>query len=398
MSAPLDLVAAEVGPPATGPSPGRAEPAASAPSVWSTTAALWRALAVYIASRVVFLAAVGLFEYHHTTAPVSESLSPADGLWYLNVAKNGYPHHLVTNNGSIAQSTLGFFPGYPLLMRWTSDVLPIGLRTAGLVWATASGAAVAVLLWILVRRLAGAETADASVVLLCFFPGSFVFSTVYGEGLLLVCALVCLLALLDRKWLLAGVAAGLAGAIRPNGIVLAACCAWAAFVAVRQRREWRALVAPLLAPAGVIAFFAFLWARAGTPLAYYRTQRHAWGERVDFGVGTWHRLVFVLHHGGRDLNILISTLGLIFLAATAVLLWRWRPPAVITIYAVGIALLAVMSSDVGPRPRFVLTAFPFLVAFARPLRGIWLSLVVGMSAVLLAGMTSVLVLTTKITP
>jgi hypothetical protein len=96
--------------------------------------------------------------------------------------------------------------------------------------------------------------------------------------------------------------------------------------------------------------------------------------------------------------MLISTLGLLFLLGSGYLLWRWRPPAIITIYAVGIAVLAIVSSDVGPRPRFVLTAFPFLVAFARPLKGMWFSLVVAMSAVLLTGMASLLVLTTKITP
>jgi hypothetical protein len=341
---------------------------------------------------------VGLFVYHRDGLADSQSLSPADGLWYLNVAKNGYPHHLVTNGGAVAQSPLGFFPGYPLLMRWTADVMPIGQRAAGVLWASASGLAVALLLWALVRRLLNAATADAAVVILCFFPGSFIFSTVYSEGLMLALALVCLLALLDRRWLLAGVAAGLATAFRPNAIVLAACCAWAALAAVRQRREWRALLAPVLAPAGIAAFFAFLWVRTGTPLAYYRTQRQAWGERIDFGAGTWHRLVFVLQHGGRDLNILISTLGLVFLGAAGFMLWRWRPPAIITIYAVGIALMAVMSSDVGPRPRFVLTAFPFLIAFARPLKGVWLSVAVGMSAILLAGMASVLVLTTRITP
>ena len=399
MSLPIDLVAAEEGLAATAVTALDSDvrpPTIPAPARWWL--ALWRPLAVYLGSRVVFLAAVGLFQYHHDKFAVAHSLSPADGLWYLNVAQHGYPHQLATGNGTIVQSNLGFFPGYPLLMRWTSDVLPIGLRAAGLLWAGLAGAAVAVLLWILVRRLTNAEVADAVVVVMCFFPGSFVFSTVYSEGLMLVCALVCLLALLDRRWLLAGVSAGLATAFRPNGIVLAACCAWAAFVAIRDRREWRALVAPVLAPAGIVAFFGFLWARTGTPLAYYRTQRYAWSERIDFGSGTWRRLTFVLHHGGRDLNILISTLGLVFLVVTGFMLWRWRPPTIITIYAVGIALLAIMSSDVGPRPRFVLTAFPFLVAFARPLKGIWLSLVVGLSAVLLAGMTSVLVMTTKITP
>jgi hypothetical protein len=357
-----------------------------------------RPLGVYAISRVLLLAAVGLFDYHHDNLPVRATLSPADGLWYLNVARNGYPHQVVTANGHIAQSTLGFFPGYPLLIRWTADVLPVGQRVAGLIWAALGGAAAMVLLWVLVRRLAGAEVADASVLLMCFFPGSFVFSTVYGEGLLLACAAVCLLALLDHRWVLAGLSAGLATAFRPNAIVLALCCAWAALGAIRRRGEWRALIAPLLAPSGMAAFFAFLWVRTGTPLAYYRTQRDAWGEHLDFGAAAWRRAFFVLHHGGRDLNVLISTLGLVFLAVAGVLLWRWRPPAIVTIYAVGIAALAVASSSVGARPRFVLTAFPFVVAVARPLKGIWLTATVAASALVLAGLTSVLILTTRITP
>src|SRR5207253_1167110 len=126
------------------------------------------------------------------------------------------------------------------------------------------------LLWRLLARIWGREVADRGTALFCFFPGSFVLSMVYSEPLMLALAIGCLLALLDRRWLVAGVLAGLATGVRPNAVALVAACAWAAAVAIVKRREWRALVAPLLAPAGLVAFFAFLWARTGRPDAWIR--------------------------------------------------------------------------------------------------------------------------------
>ena len=71
--------------------------------------------------------------------------------------------------------------------------------------------------------------------------------------MLIVLACVCFWFLLEERWLLAGVAAALASATRPNGVALVAACAVAAFIAIRQRRDWWSLVAPLLAPIGFIA-------------------------------------------------------------------------------------------------------------------------------------------------
>ena len=77
----------------------------------------------------------------------------------------------------------------------------------------------------LARRLYDNDVAERAMVLFAVFPGSFVLSYAYAEALLIVLAALCLWFLLDEHWLLAGLAAALATATRPNGIALVAACA-----------------------------------------------------------------------------------------------------------------------------------------------------------------------------
>jgi hypothetical protein len=161
----------------------------------------------------------------------------------------------------------------------------VPFEASATVVATALGFAVVVLSWLVVARLA-----DRAAVLVCVLPGSFVLSIAYAEALMLSLAVVCLLALLDRRWLLTWVAAGLATATRPNAVALLPACLWAAARAIQRRGECRAVVAPALAPVGVVAFHVFLWWRTGRPDAWSLIQRNGWQERVDFGVGTLDRL------------------------------------------------------------------------------------------------------------
>ena len=79
--------------------------------------------------------------------------------------------------------------------------------------------------------------------------------------------------LIDERWLLAGVAAGLATATRPNGIALFAACAVAAAIAIHRRRDWLSLIAPLLAPVGFISFQLFLPGHTGESWPWFRVQR-----------------------------------------------------------------------------------------------------------------------------
>jgi hypothetical protein len=347
-------------------------------------------LAAFAASRAVTLAAVAAGLTAQDGLGFTEALLRYDGQWYLQVAATGYPGlDPATATGAIPDlaSNGAFFPLYPLAIHGVT-LLGVPAEQAALVVAGVFGAATAVALRWLVARLAGAAVADRAVIAFCFFPGAFVLSMAYAEPMMLFWAIACLGALLTRRWGAAGVAGALATAARPNAVVLALCCAWAAVVAVRRRGEWRALVAPALAPLGFVGHLGLLWYRTGEPLAWLTIQRNGWGEGFDFGLTSLQRLASVvgLAPDASVYSVVVSA-GLVFAVVAGGLMWRWRPPAELVIYAVGIVVLAAGSQLLGVRPRFALTAFPLIVAVAYWVRGTGFAVLTGVSAALLAAVS-----------
>ena len=140
-------------------------------------------------------------------------------------------HHLLPD----VEARAAFFPLYPMIVRAADRILPGGDTLAALAVSTALALVAVVLVGVLARRLYDNDVAERAMVLFAVFPGSFVLSYAYAEALLIVLAAVCLWFLLDERWLLAGVAAALATATRPNGVALVAACAVAAFLAIRAQ-------------------------------------------------------------------------------------------------------------------------------------------------------------------
>jgi hypothetical protein len=295
-----------------------------------------------------------------------------DGGWYLMAAQDGYPHSIPLIDGHAAQSTIAFFPLYPLSVR-AVHALGFPYRPAALLVAGAAGMVAVVLLWLLLRQLWGREAADRGVALFCFFPGALVLSLSYSEPLMLALAIGCLLALLSERWVTAGVLAALATATRPNAIALVA------------------------APAGFVVFQLFLWARTGAVDAWYRTQHEGWEERLALDA-TWHKIEETIHHPLSEVNIPVALAGTVVMVVTLVLLIRARPPAPVLVYAIGIMFLALVSETLGARPRFVLTAFPLVVAPGRWLRGNGFAITLACSATLLGSFTVVSMASRLATP
>jgi hypothetical protein len=189
------------------------------------------------------------------------------------------------------------------------------------------------------------------------------------------------------------VLAGVATAVEPDALALVPACLAAALLAVRHRREWRALLAPALSLTGIVAFAAYLWAHTGTALANYDAQRYGWGEKTDpFALVHQARslageISFAhFNHPTINLNLPLGLAGAVFLAAGVVLLIRrGRGISVAAaVWTAAIALLTVTSEFVPPNPRLLLTAFPAVIVFARVARGRWF---LALNAVLLIGMS-----------
>jgi hypothetical protein len=359
--------------------------------------AVLRPIGVYLAARLVVFVALWSASRLVPSTGLATMVSAWDGGWYLATARDGYPTDLEIVQGKAVQSTIAFFPLYPLCIRALHAVFGLSYQAAGLLVAGLAGIVAVVLLRVLLDRLWGSEAADRGVVLFCFFPGALALSLTYSEALMLALTIGCLLALVSGRWVSAGVLAALATACRPNAIVLVVACGWASFTAIRAGRDWRSLAAPLLSPVGFIAFQGYLWAHTGTADAWWRTQREGWGERLAPGA-TWDKIAEFIEAPLVDVNITVAMAGIVFIAVSTVLLVRARPPATILVYTAGIVLLALLSQTLGPRPRFILTAFPLVVVVGRWLRGSTFALVVGCSATVLGSFAIVSVASLLATP
>jgi hypothetical protein len=355
-----------------------------------------RPVTIYLASRLLLLVAAAATDIVPPKASLLGSLGRWDGAWYLQLARTGYPHSVGVTQGLPSQNTIAFFPLFPLLVRavhgvlsWTDSfevvVLVLGLATA-------------VGLWLLTAFVFDSRAADRTTMLFCFFPGSIVFALFYSEGLMLVLSIVCLWALLRRKWLLAGIAAALATAARPNALVLVLCCAWAAAQAIRHRKDWWALISVALAPTGAIVYFAFLWARTGSKVAWFREEHSGWQEGFDFGWTTLHKLHLVALHPLRDVNLLVGALCLLFLIACLPYVWRARLPVELLIFGGGILVLALGAKSLSLRPRFLVTAFPLFMALGARLPDTAYRIVLAVGAGLLPVVLMLTLKTLYLTP
>lgn len=300
---------------------------------------------------------------------VVEVLSNWDGHWYMEVARSGYPHHIMPNvTYFVSDARAAFFPLYPRVVNFIDNVLPGGPVSVALLINVVLGLAVVLLAGLLARRLFDIKTAQKTMILVAFFPGSFVLSWAYSEAMLLTLAGLCFLALHRHMWLLAGVLAAFGTAARPNGLALVAACAVAALIAIKDDREWKALIAPALAPLGFIGFMLFLRHHTGENFAWFRVQREAWKEGTSFGATAVTRTFDFFVNPTSSPTSLLTAASMMALILGLVALWKYRIPMMYIAYSAVILALMLLPATVTARPRFLFTAFPLLFPVARMLR------------------------------
>lgn len=349
------------------PGPVRTQPKEWLSQLASPYAWMWRPALIYVASRAAVLLAAGVAVIRSRNLTLLNALARWDSGWYLLVSQKGYPSAVPMVAGHVAQNTSAFFPLFPLTITDLSTVTRLSPVVSGLALNSAFGLAAALLVWQLARDRWGEAVAYRVCALFCFFPGSFVFSLIYAEGLMIALAAGCLLALQRRQWLAAGVLAALATATRPNAIALGAACAWVALVAIRRRREWRALIAPALAPVGILGYLGYLWARTGSPTIWFSTESQGWHEGFDL-TATWTRIVAFADHPSANLNDVVGLACLAFVLLAGIVLIRAKLPGELVAYTAVVIALTLVSKLYGVTPRFLLTAFPLVMVLGYRLR------------------------------
>ena len=340
--------------------------------------ALLVGLAAYVVSRMCVVAAAGVraaqlavdARADGTPEPsafetITNVLTSWDGRWYLELVRRGYPDSIPPDiTYEQLEARAAFFPVYPWSVRALDAVLPGGDTVAALGLNFVLGAIALVLVGLIARRLYSISAAARAMTLFAVFPGSFVLSFAYSEATLIVLAAACLLLLLDERWILAGVTAAVATGARPNGIALVVACAVASFIAIRTSRDWRSLVAPVLAPIGFIGFQWYVDRTAGERGAWFRVQSEAWSEGTSFGVTAFTNTArFITNPLGSPTDAL-TALSVVALIAMVYCAWRVRLSWILSAYSAAIIVLMLMPETVTARPRFLFTAFPLIIALA----------------------------------
>ncbi len=294
---------------------------------------------------------------------ISNVLTSWDGRWYLEIVRNGYPKSIPDNiTYEQLEARAAFFPVYPWLVRAVDFVLPGGDTLAALMLNFVLGALSVVLVGLLARRLFNVAVAARSMTLYAVFPGSFVLSFAYAEATFIVLAALCLLMLVEERWLLAGLAAAIGTGTRPNGVALIAACAVAAVLAIRRRRDWTSLVAVLLAPLGFIGFQLYVDAQAGERGAWLRVQTEAWSEGTSFGATAVTNTFGFLTSPLSSPADALTALSLLAMFGMLYCLWRRHLPLPIVAFCAVIIALMLIPETVTARPRFLFTAFPLFIA------------------------------------
>ena len=347
-----------------------------------------RPIVIYLLYRLLTVGAMAI-----TAAITHESMRQEldrwDGRWFLRAAAHGWPSRLPMVQGHVAGNTVAFFPLFPLAIRGLAAPTGLSLLSAGVVISGVTGLTAMVAVWALVRRYAGSETADRATLLLAVFPGAFVFSLVYSEGITLTCVAFGLLALLRRQWWLAGVLGLLATATSPIALAFVVSCAWCAGHEILRHRNWRSLIAPVLAPLGFLGYMLWLWWHTGVLSAWRLTERGGWHSYPSARYALHVITSFVADPVAATKTGDLLFAGTVVAIIGAVIAIRQRLPMPVLIYGLVAAAMAMIAAPIGLRPRFLLLAFPLILAIGARLRGWAFPSTVAVSAVLLVTLTVV---------
>jgi hypothetical protein len=221
------------------------------------------------------------------SAKFAETFAAWDSGWYFDIAQRGYYWN------PTGQSSLAFFPLYPMLMRalaWPFGGSDRALWTAGIVLSySCLLLGLAVLHRFTARTLGDRETARRTVLYVAVFPFAYFFTQVYTESLFLLTSVSAVAAALGSRWAWAGAFGALAALTRPNGVLIAVPLGLLALAGRPRLVELARRAAALaLVPLGLGSFCAFCYRLSGDPLAWLHAQAH-WGYTI--GNRPWGELM-----------------------------------------------------------------------------------------------------------
>lgn len=310
-----------------------------------------------------------------------------DSTNFVTIATDGY--------GS-GQALEASFPGYPMLIRGLMWITNLDVYTSAVLVSATGGLAATVLFWRWTEVVGlGARPRLAALGLFLAFPASFVlFGVAYADSVMMALIIGSLLAVSERRDILAAVLGAAATFTRPNALALVPALIVLvlhrdAVLTLRQRSggpvdeaadgfsmgplrivpsRLRASQAWVLASLGGIGCYAlWMWRHAGDPLFFWSIQTDHYGHRPISALSTWLKIEFLdrpgefVHNGPDALNQLAATVvaGGSLLATPAVA--RRLGPGYAVLVISSVTILWATAMWFAPA-RYLLPALPPLAA------------------------------------
>lgn len=293
-------------------------------------------------------------------------LTSYDAQWYLSIAQQGYDHGPQPDGaGGLTASNLAFHPLLPTLIR---ALLALGVpATAAALAVTAlAGLAAAAAIYRLGEVLHGARVGVLLVLLWGALPHAVVQSMAYTESLFTALVAVTLLALVRGRWVAAALCCVVAGLTRPTATALVATVGVVALVAICRRRDgWRPWAAVLIAPAGLLGYWAWVAARVGRLDGWFWLQYEGWHTYFDGGRATVGQLVVGFLDPKLPGYLATSVVVTVFGVLTVLLVAHRQAPLPVLVFSVAIFVVVVGSAgSYHSKGRLLVPAFSTLLPLA----------------------------------
>ncbi|MDJ0454097.1 mannosyltransferase family protein [Gordonia amicalis] len=321
-------------------------------------------------------------------AELRDLLMKWDAAWLTGIADHGY----LRVPGRDPFESVAFFPGYPTLVRMVAAPFEVfGVDDATLLAAMIVSMTSSILLACGLARLAidvaqrlnayplgtAFQIAVAVAVTVIAFgaPMSIMYWMPYSEALFTALTVWALVALLRRRYVIAGMLVLFAGLTRLTAIALVVVLCVSALVELWRygrahgtfmpiRFPGAALAAPVVGSTGLVAYLAWASYHTRSEGGYFAVQDHGWGSAFDWSSSTWEWLRHNTISSSGDANTvgyLITSWSMILVAglclATLRPLLRGRLPW--QVWLPGVTAAAIVLGSGGTmhaRPRLLLFA------------------------------------------
>jgi hypothetical protein len=297
-----------------------------------------------------------------------------DSGFYLSIINTGYEYTIGL------QSNVAFFPLYPLLVKWLSDILG-NVLLAGIIVSNALLYGSLIFLYRLTEHELDSESAERAVFYIAAFPTAFFFSAIYTESTFLFFSIGAMYFARKGQWAWASLMGLMCGSSRIVGVLSFGIIgmewlryhgwtfstihkreAWAnMFKGIRS--DWGNLAIIFIVPLGLLSYMLFLNQQFADPIAFSSVQS-AWGREMIGPIAVLMRDVRLLLSGDflrGDIWYHIALDLVPTFVVFASLWWMWRRFGESYAVLAALSVLIPLSSGSQSLSRYVLVIFPFFM-------------------------------------